>query len=156
MKMHTFCSRIFFPILLVFCLFFTESDWALSNGFVGYWRTYDNHSRPRSIVKMVQEKNYYVAHIAKTFSSGPNQERVCQKCVGVLHNRPMLGLPILWIRIKQQNPNLMHCHVLNPDSGKFYNCQISLVKNGTVLKLHPYVGSPLFGVTVYWLRTQLK
>jgi uncharacterized protein (DUF2147 family) len=159
MRHSRFYSEIISSILifLVLSLFFNTSAWASFNSFLGYWKTYDNKSpNPRSIVKIVQGKNYYIGSIVKVFYSEKHPEKICQKCQGVLHNRPLKGLPILWIRASQQRVSAAQCHVLNPDDGKFYSCHVSLARNGNVLKLHPYVGVALFGVTVDWLRTQLK
>ena len=44
--------------------------------------------------------------------------------------------------------------VLDPETGKIYRASLALESGGRKLRLHGYIGIPLFGRTQYWQRVE--
>ncbi|CAH1387438.1 conserved hypothetical protein [Candidatus Nitrotoga sp. M5] len=70
-----------------------------------------------------------------------------------LRDRPLCGLTIL-NGFRRVNDNTWNAgKIYNPGDGRDFNGTISLENDGT-LKVRGYVGIPLFGKTVEWVRPQ--
>ena len=67
------------------------------------------------------------------------------------HNTPVMGMTIMQ-NFKLAKKNLWKGGtVYDPENGKTYKCQISLMKDGS-LKIRGYIGVPLLGRTSIWTR----
>ena len=42
--------------------------------------------------------------------------------------------------------------ILDPESGRIYDCEMRLADDGTTLVVRGYVGLPAFGRTLRWVR----
>ena len=80
-----------------------------------------------------------------------NNHNVCSACRGAWHNKPYVGLPIIW-GLTQKGDKWVHGKVLDVDSGKVYQCYLVVSPNNTTLYFSAYVGLPLFGATLKWDR----
>ncbi|OGT25238.1 MAG: hypothetical protein A3I77_05305 [Gammaproteobacteria bacterium RIFCSPLOWO2_02_FULL_42_14] len=119
----------------------------------GNWQTTDGKThQPSSVITIKLEKDFYVGRVTKTYTKlAKHQVERCNRCQGNLHNRPIIGLPIL---------NALHCErfrcsggtILDPRNGKIYSVTLKLIDQGQWLRVHGFVGMPLLGRTVYWRR----
>jgi uncharacterized protein (DUF2147 family) len=69
-------------------------------------------------------------------------------------SRPILGLPLLKGFEATDDPNYwINGRIYNPEDGKIYNCEMTLQDDGQ-LKVHGYVGVPLFGKSQFWKKVK--
>ncbi|KGT47072.1 DUF2147 domain-containing protein [Acinetobacter thermotolerans] len=78
----------------------------------------------------------------------------CTKCKGELKDAPILGLSIL--SGLKPSPNkrneFIDGSILDPLNGNVYKSKGTLNSRGNVLTLRGYVGTPILGRTVSWVR----
>src|SRR3990167_4303184 len=119
----------------------------------GYWQTIDSKSKkPSSIIAIQPQHGFYIGKIVKTYDV-PTEQKIfrCILCRDDRKNQPIIGLRI----IQNMACNATVCRggtILDPRNGKIYKATMRLINNGTLLKVHGYVGVPLFGKTVIWRR----
>ena len=116
---------------------------------IGLWQTYDLDHTPRDIIKISQNDNQLIGIIVKP----AGKSNFCTTCPGTLHNKPIKGLQIIW-GLKQQENAWRNGHVLSIDNGKIYQCTVSVSADNKVLHFAPFIGNPLFGVTLDWVRVE--
>lgn len=116
----------------------------------GLWRTYDLQHRPRSIVKMYIVNGKLLGIIADVLPP-QTANSVCSTCKGKWHNKKLIGLPIIW-GLKKENNKWVNGKVLNIDNGKVYSCFLRVSNDNSTLYFSPYVGLPIFGRTINWVR----
>jgi uncharacterized protein (DUF2147 family) len=114
---------------------------------IGSWKTYDLQHNPRSIVKLTLQNGTLIGVIQKNLSPG----KICTACRGKLRNKPLVGLPIIW-GLKPEGDKWVNGHVLDVDSGKVYRCQLKVSADNRVLYFTAYVGMPLLGATLKWIK----
>lgn len=126
---------------------------AYQNSPVGRWRTIDDaNGKPASIVEIREENGKLIGRIEKVFASFPKESNPkCAACQGELKDAPLVGMKILWDLAKHDD-EWAGGKILDPDSGKTYNCSLAPEKGGTRLKVRGFMGMSLFGRTQYWLR----
>jgi len=68
--------------------------------------------------------------------------------------RRILGLPLMTAFEATDDPKFwVNGEIYNPENGKTYNCEMTLQEDG-ILKVHGYVGVPLFGESQYWKKVE--
>jgi len=70
-----------------------------------------------------------------------------------LRQRPLCGLKVMNGFRQTKKNTWSEGHIYNPSSGKFLNSTISLLQDGS-LRIRAYLGMPLFGKTLQWVRPQ--
>lgn len=142
------------------CILFIMASLASSvfaagaNNPIGYWKTIDDKTgRVKSILKIWQTAdNTLAGQVMKVFPlPGADPNPVCSQCKGAYHNKPILGMVILW-GSKFDGKKWSHGEILDPKNGKVYSCNIEPLNNGANLKVHGYIGMPLLGRTQIWER----
>jgi len=115
----------------------------------GRWRTVDdNTGKAQSIIVIWQDRERLYGRIEKLLDPDPNDpEPRCRRCEGELRNRPLLGLTIMYL---QKSGEQWSGKILDPDSGKTYQCSITVM--GSKLKVRGFIGISLLGRTQYWYR----
>lgn len=124
---------------------------------IGYWKTIDDATgKPKSIVQIWQAENSQLkGKVVKIFpKSGSNQDKVCAKCDGNLHNQPIVGMVIISGLMAKEN-QWDNGRILDPENGKTYNLSLRTAENGKKLDVHGYVGLPLLGRSQTWERVDL-
>jgi uncharacterized protein (DUF2147 family) len=125
---------------------------------VGYWKTIDDVSgKPKSIVWITRNENQELAgQIIRIFPDSPAQgvDKLCRACKGALHNMPIVGMVIL-SGLKPDVRQWKNGKILDPHNGKTYSCSLRLVDHGKKLRIHGYIGIPLFGRSQTWERVDL-
>jgi uncharacterized protein (DUF2147 family) len=116
----------------------------------GRWRTVDDKTgKAQSIILIWQDRGRLYGRIEKLLDSDPDDpDPRCTRCEGELRNRPLLGLTIMWDL--QKNGDQWSGKILDPDSGKIYQCSIAV--SGDKLKVRGFIGISLLGRTQYWFR----
>jgi uncharacterized protein (DUF2147 family) len=115
----------------------------------GLWKVPDEHDGiVKSIVEIYEKDNQYFGRVAQVLDSTKHTH--CENCVGVLKDKPLTGMLILYDLDKTPTGGI-DGSVLNPGSGKVYSCYIEL-ESRDKLKLRGYMGLPAFGKTLYWTR----
>ncbi len=142
-------------LLLLFILFVPMFLLAQQNLFVGKWEAVDDVTKkPVAIIEIYEEAGKLFGRVHDIFNK-VDRKRVCTKCIGEDHNKPILGLTILK-GLKKDGNEYSGGKILDPKHGKFYDCYITLEKNNSVLKIRGYYGLSIFGRTQYWYRVKDK
>ena len=155
MKQHMISRKLFgSTFILTLFMFMPQleaTEGALSP--VGLWRTIDDSTNePKSVVQIV-ERNGKLYGTIKSLMLKPGQDPnpLCKECQGTNHNKPMIGLQILWDLQKDGN-EWAGGRILDPDNGKDYKCFIEVTEGGKRLKVRGYLGFALLGRTQHWER----
>lgn len=126
---------------------------ANSKAAVGDWQTIDHKTnRPSSIIRIWKSRGRYFGKVAKIYpENGHKVTDRCVNCKGALHNKRNLGMTIMRDML-YRNGQYGGGKILDPRSGKYYHCVMTVVDQGRKLHLRGYIGIPLFGETDTWLR----
>lgn len=133
---------------------FTGVLYAESPTPVGLWQSHDLQGIPRSIVKFSVINNQLQGRIVKLLlTKGQKPSDVCTQCPEPWRNKPKQGMVIIW-GLKNKEGVWHSGKVLDTDSGKIYNCQVSVSPDNRTLYLHAYIGVQVLGKTVNWKRVK--
>lgn len=139
-------------LLLCVIIFFMPCITLAQSTPVGFWRTYDLSHAPRSIIQITSRNGNLTGTIIKNLPGKNNATtHTCDACKGNWHGKPVVGLPIIW-GLTQKNNRWESGSVLDVDSGKIYQCNLSVSEDNKTLHFLPYVGIPLLGVQLEWER----
>jgi uncharacterized protein (DUF2147 family) len=119
----------------------------------GDWQLLDERSGALlSVVRIQVEKGLASGHVISVSTNGEAvPEPRCERCTGELENRPMVGLPIVK-DLRLDRGAWRGGTILDPASGRLYDCLARLREDGKVLELRGYLGMPMFGRTLRWHR----
>lgn len=123
----------------------------------GNWRTIDDRSGfAKALVRIVKEADgTYSGTITKTIPRPDyTPQDFCHNCPAPYTGQKIVGLKILsGLQVDPNNPNqLINGKVLDPLSGKLYNCKAKLSNEGRRLSIRGYIGVSMLGRTQVWLR----
>ncbi len=123
----------------------------------GNWRTIDDRSGfAKALVRIVKEADgTYSGTITKTIPRPDyTPQEFCHNCPAPYTGQKIVGLKILsGLQVDPNNPNqLINGKVLDPLSGKLYNCKAKLSNEGRRLSIRGYIGVSMLGHTQVWLR----
>lgn len=129
---------------------------ALAQSPVGRWKTMsDDGKEEKSIVRITEVDGVLHGSIESLIlKPGEDPNPLCDKCEGQRHNKPVIGMEILWDLKKdpdEQN-EWTDGRVLDPENGKTYKAYIELQDGGKKLKLRGFLGLRAFGRSQYWFR----
>lgn len=141
--------------LIVFtlvCLFFSVKMFAQSP--IGKWETVDDVTgKKKSVVEIFETGGKMYGKILKLYREpGEDQDPVCDKCTGSLHNHRIIGMMIL-TDMKKNGTSWSGGKILDPKNGKTYSCSFSL-ESANKLKVRGYIGMEAIGRTQNWTRVQ--
>lgn len=148
-------KKFYLPILLFSLLgifAFSSLSYAVNLSPVGSWTTIsDKDGKPRSIVKITEKNNKLYGTILKIYPR-PGDPKTCIHCPGRFHNKPPIGLTIMW-GLHQVNRNeWTGGKILDPTSGNIYRLTLTVSPNGKIIHARGYIGISLFGRTQTWIR----
>ena len=116
----------------------------------GEWKNPDDVTgKVNSIIKVYEKNNKAYAKIIE-ITETIRRDDLCTKCTGENKNRPILGMDILSGLVKKKN-SWTDGKIIDPKRGGTYDCTIELVTENK-LKVRGYIGIPMLGKTVYWIR----
>jgi uncharacterized protein (DUF2147 family) len=130
----------------------SASDQASSSP-VGRWRTIDDVTGKTKSIVAIREANGKLYGTIETLINPPVPNPTCKFCSGDEKDRPLVGLQILW-GFQPDGSQWSGGEVLDPETGKIYKASLALENSGKGLRLHGYIGIPLFGRTEHWVRME--
>ena len=134
--------------LLLLLALFVASAQLNAQSIAGIWKTSDRDTgEAESHVTVFEKDGQFFGNITKLLQKR-YEGAVCTKCNGDQKNKPVLGMTIMMNMVQKGNKWLGK--VLDVKSGKTYSCQVK-VKDDK-LELRAYIGSPLLGRTLYWVK----
>ena len=134
-------------LVLIYLLFTYSTQ---SNSVEGIWITKDDITgREKSEVLIYKNNGKLYGKIVNLLLS-EDKGKLCTKCKGENKNKPIEGMIILNDLI-QEDEVWEDGTIIDPKSGKIYDCYLSLEKQN-VLKVICYLGFSLLGRTQIWKR----
>ncbi len=116
----------------------------------GDWRMVNERTGAfQSVVRMEVRAGVAEARILRLAPDAAHQR--CERCRGDLQDRPLQGLRIVR-DLRPQGARWGGGKILDPESGKVYDCEVRLAEDGAVLEVRGFVGLPAFGKTMRWHR----
>lgn len=141
-------SKIIGLILLLF------STITLAASPAGLWKSIDDKTgKPRSLIRISEDKGVYSGVVEKGLLEGDTGERVCDKCTDERKDQKIIGMTIIK-SIKGKNSSYEGGTILDPDNGKVYRCKMKLNEAGNKLEVRGFVGVSLFGRSQTWMREE--
>jgi len=118
----------------------------------GVWKTIDDKTgKAKSYVAIWEWKGKIYGKIKKLLNTAPGKENPkCEKCKGRLHNKPVVGMTMIWGLSKDGNA-YEGGYILDPKNGKTYKAKI-WSENPNTLKVRGYIG--FFFRTQTWYRVK--
>lgn len=138
---------------LVLGLMLSTLSWAQGSP-VGLWQTFDQDSGAKKAVVQISELGGDGQLVGKIVKLQQKPGAVCVKCRGVLKNKPIKGMMILWGLMPDGENEWGGGEILDPQNGKTYSLKITLSADGQTLKLRGYLGFSLLGRTQTWKRVK--
>lgn len=144
----------FFLLAMIFMLTGSKVD-AADLSPAGLWRTIDDQTgKPRGLVRVTEANGEYQARVEKTFPKpGEEPNPKCEKCEGVRHNQPVIGMTILW-GLKKQGDDYGGGRILDPENGRIYRARLKLEDGGKKLDVRGFIGFSLLGRSQTWIREE--
>ena len=120
---------------------------------VGKWKTIDDEtSKVKSIVEIYMQDGKAYGKILKLFKE-PNEDQdpICDKCEGALHNKKIIGMQIINGLEKDGDEWEGDDGILDPEKGTLYDCKIWVDEDDSkILNVRGYIG--FFFRTQTWHR----
>lgn len=138
----------------VACLLFSLGIFAYSQSPIGVWKTIDDKTgKEKSHVKIYETQSGKLqAEVVKILTPG-KEDAKCTECKGAKKDKPISGMVILWGLEKDNEKRWDDGRILDPNSGKEYDCRIT-VKDKNTLEVRGYMGVPTLGRTQTWTRVE--
>jgi len=144
--------------LLIICLFFISSTNSLEGSFTmnpevptGIWLILDEETgETRSEVEFYKKGNRLFARILNVKEGHENAR--CKNCPGELNGARLKGMNLIW-DLQWDGSRWSGGSIIDVDDAKVYNCRINSFDQNTV-EIRGYIGRPIFGRTVQWIRKQ--
>ena len=142
---------------LSLCLVFCTSHLALAQSSpVGLWKTVDDDTgHDKSLVRITESRGILEGRIEALLDPDDPADARCEQCTDDRRNQRLLGMVI--IRGSRQADNKPgrwdDGEILDPDNGKTYHLKLTLSPDGRKLDVRGYIGTPLFGRTQTWMRS---
>lgn len=122
-----------------------------ANNPVGDWYTiHDETHRATSVVRIAWEGETLVGRVLQVLASTRGPNPLCDKCSGERHDKPVIGMDILW-GLRGKDGAYDGGYVLDPSKGKEYRARIRM-RGANTLELRGYLGIAAFGRTQVWQR----
>ena len=122
---------------------------------VGKWKTIDDETnKPKSIVEVYMQDGKVYGKILKLFRE-PNEDQdpICDKCEGALHNKKIIGMQIINGLEKDGDEWEGDDGILDPAKGTLYDCKIWVDEDdSSILNVRGYIG--FFFRTQTWHRVK--
>lgn len=120
---------------------------------IGVWETSDKKGDPIFLVEIKKQKNgILLGRIVEVLTSklGPNP--MCGACPTERHNKPLLGMKVLWGAEQLKSGEWAGGTLLNTRNGDMYSVKLRPSLDGTTMEVRWFVGAPIFGRTQVWVR----
>jgi len=122
---------------------------------VGKWKTIDDETnKVKSIVEIYKKDGKAYGKILKLFKE-PNEDQdpICDKCEGALHNKKIIGMQIINGLEEDDGEWEADDGILDPKKGTIYDCKIWVDEDDSdILNVRGYIG--FFFRTQTWHRVK--
>ena len=132
-------------LISLLLLFFAHQTSDMS--IEGLWTIVDGEGRETSIVEITGSNGTYKATVVKLLPEATLLR--CEACPGENKGKSLEGMAIFW-GLKPYKDHYDYGKILDPESGKVYDLKVS--RQGDLLEVRGYIGTPLFGRSQYWPR----
>lgn len=119
---------------------------------VGLWQAFNDQGKPTGYIRILEQDGRLRGVVERGLPTDSEDKR-CTACKDQRKNQRMLGMEILW-NLHKESDEYQGGEILDPFSGNIYRAKLSLLENGTKMKVRGYVGLSLFGRTQIWLREE--
>jgi uncharacterized protein (DUF2147 family) len=120
---------------------------------VGAWRTIDDAThQPKAIVRIVQRDGTLFGIVEKSLVEKP-AHKTCDDCADDRKGKPILGMEIIR-GLKPDGDHWGGGTILDPETGKVYDCKVTLQDGGAKLSVRGFMGMALFGRSQVWERAE--
>ena len=146
----------FVSVFVALGLLFAAQAYAADSTPVGTWTQVDDATgKPKSLIEITQLPNGTLQAVVKQvyFSDQGTTHPICDKCDGERHNKPVVGMVIMW-GVKKDGDVWDGGKILDPKNGKIYKVKLTLQDGGQKLDVHGYIGFALLGRSQTWERQQ--
>jgi uncharacterized protein (DUF2147 family) len=114
---------------------------------IGIWKTIDDKDgREKSHIQIYENNGKLYGKIIKLLPAAEGTR--CDACKGDRKGKNLVGLDILWGMKKQKDGTYDDGEIIDPKSGKIYDCSIEV--KGNELLVRGYLGLSLLGRTQTW------
>jgi len=132
-------------VLCIFNLLPAQSD------IFGVWKAIDDKDGdPSSHLEIFKVGDKAHAKVVKIYDQPADV--LCEPCKGDKHNKPVLGMEILW-DMQEKGTSWSGGRIMDPENGKDYKCKITQRDEDT-LDVRGYIGIPALGRTQTWYRVK--
>lgn len=124
---------------------------------VGLWKTSDEDTgKPKSLVRITESRGLLVGRIEALLDPDDPSDARCELCTDERRNQRLVGMAILRSLhpIENKTGRWEGGEILDPENGKTYHVRLTLSPDGRKLDVRGYIGTPLFGRTQVWSRTE--
>ncbi len=152
-RKRSVATRYALALVLVALLPQVDDAQSSDDPIIGVWRTFDDKTgRPEGLIRIRKVQGQYVGSIeGGSPDDDPNAR--CTACRGARHNQPILGLVILeGLQRDDGTLTYSHGHILDPDTGSTWSCDIHVQPDGHSLEIHGVIGLRAFGRSQTWKR----
>ncbi|MHB8773137.1 MAG: DUF2147 domain-containing protein [Syntrophales bacterium] len=120
---------------------------------VGKWKTIDDETnKEKSIVEVYESGgNLYGKIVQLLQEKDGGAGKLCEKCTGSDHNKPLIGMVFLK-DLKKDDGEYSGGTIMDPNNGKTYKCKLELDEGGQKLRVRGFIGFSLLGRTQVWQR----
>jgi hypothetical protein len=119
---------------------------------VGLWQPLSSAGKPLGLIRIFEAGGLYYGRIEPSFPGDDRGER-CTRCTGARHNQPIIGL-LLMRHLRRQNGEYVGGDILDPDTGRVYDCTLRLIEGGRELIMRGFLGISLLGRSQTWQRLE--
>lgn len=139
-------------MIRLFILVCMISSNLFSQSIIGKWKTIDDETgKETSVIEVFQKDKKIYGKIVEIIDS-EKRDKLCNLCPNPDKNKPILGLTIIK-GLEKEGDEYNDGQILDPKSGKLYNCYIKL-DGKDKLKVRGFIGLSLLGRTQYWYRVK--
>lgn len=138
-------NKICILFLLISTVFYAQT-----HKIIGKWKSIDDETgKALSIIEIFEKGGKIYGKVYEILEE-KDKKKLCVYCEGEDKNKPIQGLIVIKGLNKKGN-EYKGGKILDPKSGKVYNCTINLEEKDK-LKVRGFIGISLFGRTQYWYR----
>ena len=121
---------------------------------VGLWSPLDRSGKPLGLIAIYEKNGLYYGRIEPLSPADEHAGR-CTRCTGSRRNQPINGL-VLMRHLRYRDGAYVGGDILDPRTGRVYDCELRLIDGGRKLVMRGYFGIPLLGRSQVWQRMQGK
>ena len=117
---------------------------------VGLWQPLDSSGKPLGLIRIFESNGLYYGRIEPSSADDDRNAR-CTRCSGDRHDQPIIGL-LLLRHLRPRNGEYVGGDILDPDTGRIYDCTLRLTDGGHQLIMRGFLGFSLLGRSQTWRR----